>query len=140
MAHMNILRSTRALVPLAALAVSACATTSDGLQLRLEDEREQTPVTFDWDSQDDVSGNMTATLSDGRRFTGSYFVSYDSGKVLASLSGMNGERLRCLFRMVRPSSGMSGGGEGECQLINGITLGATFPPAQPITEGIAGRQ
>ena len=137
---MNSLRSTRALVSLAALAVAACTTTTDGLQLQLEDDREQTPITFEWGSRDEVSGNMTATLSDGRLFTGSDFVSYDSGKVSANLSGTNGEHMRCQFRMVRPSSGMSGGGEGECQLTDGIAHGARFPPAQPATEGIAGRQ
>jgi hypothetical protein len=122
-------------------------------------------VDFDWKSQGDVAGAMTASFSDGRAFTGSFFqitqdtqidrvaplwagwsprwqgwygwdanpgpdfVKHYSGRVLANLTGVNGEHMRCRFQLVRPRSGMQGGGEGSCQLNDGSAIDATFPAA-----------
>ena len=48
-----------------------------------------------------------------------------SGRVVANLSGNQGDRMRCRFLLASPSSGMAGGGQGECQtstnqIINGV--------------------
>lgn len=60
---------------------------------------------------------------------GRSFMTHYSGRVLANLSSANGEHLRCNFRLVRPSAGMSGGGEGRCQGPDGAEIDATFPSA-----------
>jgi hypothetical protein len=51
-----------------------------------------------------------------------------SGRVLANLDGPAGH-MRCTFRLVRPSEGMSGGGQGRCQLPDGAMIDASFPSA-----------
>ena len=56
------------------------------------------------------------------------FVTQYSGRVLANLSDAHGEQMRCRFRLAKPSSGMSGGGSGECQVAGGEKIDATFPP------------
>lgn len=58
---------------------------------------------------------------------GPSFMTHYSGRVLANLASVNGEHMRCNFRLVRPSSGMSGGGEGRCQGPDGSHVEATFP-------------
>ena len=50
-----------------------------------------------------------------------------SGQVLANLQGPGGF-MRCDFRLMRPSSGMAGGGAGQCQLPTGMIIAANFPP------------
>jgi hypothetical protein len=60
---------------------------------------------------------------------GPEFVKHYSGRVLANLSNDNGDHMRCNFRLIRPASGMAGGGQGQCQLPDGHTLDATFPSA-----------
>jgi len=55
------------------------------------------------------------------------FITHYSGKVVATLTGLGGQRMRCRFHMVRPASGMSGGGEGQCQLADGGVVQAIFP-------------
>jgi hypothetical protein len=57
------------------------------------------------------------------------FVKEYSGRVVANLGGASGDHMRCNFRLVRPSEGMSGGGRGQCQLPDGNSIGATFPKA-----------
>ena len=57
----------------AALAVSACAITSEGLEFKPESAGERVAVIFEWRSSDDLSGTMTASLADGRLFSGPYF-------------------------------------------------------------------
>ena len=149
------------MVALAALAVSACTCTSEGLELKPDRESRRAAVSLEWRSNDDVSGTMTASVSDGRLFSGPYFeitpetqidqlkplwegwaeghgwrywqpgpgfVKHYGGEVLANLTAPNGERMRCRLRKVSHSPGMSGGGEGVCQLIDGITADAAFPP------------
>ena len=120
-------RGCSALAVIASLTISACASTSDGLEIGVE--AEAAAVTFDWQSSGDGSAILTAELSDGRQFSGADFPNHDDGKVLASLNTADGERMRCQFRLARAASGMTGGGEGKCQLADGTTLQADFPPA-----------
>ena len=56
------------------------------------------------------------------------FVTHYSGKVLANLKGPEGN-MRCRFTLARPSGGMAGGGDGQCQLPGGAKIHADFPPA-----------
>lgn len=55
-----------------------------------------------------------------------------SGHVLANLQATDGERMRCDFYLNSPSQGMTGGGQGECQLSNGHTVNAVFPPGSVV--------
>ena len=59
---------------------------------------------------------------------GPAFVTQYTGKVVANLAGPAGH-LRCHFTLIRPASGMSGGGEGQCQLPGGGIIHADFPPS-----------
>lgn len=49
-----------------------------------------------------------------------------SGQVLANLQGPGGF-MRCHFTLMSPSSGMAGGGVGQCQLPTGLIINAQFP-------------
>lgn len=53
------------------------------------------------------------------------FVTHYSGKVLANLQGGDG-RMRCRFVLIRPSDGMTGGGQGQCEAPTGGKIDATF--------------
>ena len=57
------------------------------------------------------------------------FVTTYSGRVVANLEGPNGTHMRCRFDLMRPSSGMAGGGQGSCQTPSGQVIDATFQPA-----------
>jgi len=61
--------------------------------------------------------------------TGSDFVTHYSGRVVANLADPEGKHIRCKFQLVNPSSGMAGGGEGDCQLPDGKTIITSFPAA-----------
>jgi len=54
-------------------------------------------------------------------------ITHYSGQVLANLQGSGGF-MRCDFRLMRPSYGISGGGIGSCQLPTGTIINAQFPP------------
>lgn len=54
------------------------------------------------------------------------FVTHYSGRVVANLEGPNAEHMRCHFQLIRPTSGMAGGGDGQCQMPTGQTIHATF--------------
>ena len=54
------------------------------------------------------------------------FVTHYSGRVVANLQGPAGQHMRCQFQLIRPASGMAGGGEGQCQIPGGKTIDATF--------------
>jgi len=54
------------------------------------------------------------------------FIRNYSGKVIATLLGDRGGRMRCRFRLADPEKGMSGGGVGECQTGPGERIDATF--------------
>ena len=49
-----------------------------------------------------------------------------TGQVLANLQGPGGF-MRCNFTLASPSSGMAGGGLGQCQLPSGTIIQAQFP-------------
>ena len=49
-----------------------------------------------------------------------------SGKVIATLLGDRGSRMRCRFRLSEPDQGMSRGGVGECQISGGGKITAEF--------------
>jgi hypothetical protein len=53
-------------------------------------------------------------------------ITHYSGQVLANLQGPGGF-MRCHFNLMRPMSGMAGGGMGECQLPTGTIINAQFP-------------
>lgn len=57
------------------------------------------------------------------------FVKHYAGRVLANLQGPRGERMRCAFSLIEPTSGMAGGGAGQCEMPTGQTVEATFPAA-----------
>ena len=61
--------------------------------------------------------------------SGPEFSTHYSGRVVANLKNQDGEGMRCNFRLIDPSRGMVGGGQGKCQLSNGHTIDATFPAA-----------
>lgn len=54
------------------------------------------------------------------------FATRYSGKVLANLATPEGKHMRCRLHLAKPAQGMSGGGDGECQLQGGSTIHARF--------------
>jgi hypothetical protein len=50
-----------------------------------------------------------------------------SGWVAANLQAADGQRMRCRFQLDSPTDGMTGGGDGACQLDNGESVQARFP-------------
>jgi hypothetical protein len=56
------------------------------------------------------------------------FGKYYSGRVLANLRATSGEYMRCRFRLVHPSQGLSGGAQGTCQHPDGKTIDASLGP------------
>ena len=50
------------------------------------------------------------------------FVSTYTGRVVANLAGPDGTHMRCRFTLQYPSSGMTGGGVGTCQLPSGKVI------------------
>jgi len=149
------------LPPLVLLAAAGCASSGSGYGVSPSGRE----ATFQWNSRNDNTGTLTATMPGGRVYTGQYFqvtnetrvenlgplwygwrpgwrgwpnwtavpaqgfVTEYTGKVVANLAADNGDRMRCRFRLIHPSEGMSGGGQGECQLPNGESMDATFPNA-----------
>jgi hypothetical protein len=57
------------------------------------------------------------------------FITVYSGRVIANLQGPDGQRLRCRFLLKDPSSGMRGGGQGQCRSTDGRTVDAVFAPS-----------
>ncbi|MDB5925331.1 MAG: hypothetical protein JWN13_4267 [Betaproteobacteria bacterium] len=51
-----------------------------------------------------------------------------SGLVGAELQAADGQRMSCRFQLNAPLEGMTGGGQGTCQLNNGRSAKALFPP------------
>ena len=60
---------------------------------------------------------------------GPSFITSYSGRVVANLGAPSGEHMRCKFQLASPTSGMAGGGRGQCQMPDGKTIDATFPKA-----------
>jgi hypothetical protein len=59
-------------------------------------------------------------------YTATKFITRYSGKVVANLQADNKKYMRCRFHLLEPAQGMTGGGEGECQLSDGRTVKANF--------------
>ena len=59
-------------------------------------------------------------------YTATQFITHYSGKVVANLETSDGQHMRCRFHLANPASGMTGGGQGECQLSGGRSINATF--------------
>ena len=57
------------------------------------------------------------------------FIKQYTGWVVANLGAPSGERARCKFHLVRPAEGIAGGGIGQCQSPDGLTVDATFSSA-----------
>jgi hypothetical protein len=60
---------------------------------------------------------------------GPEFVTHYTGRVVANLANPQGKHIRCKFHLAHPSSGMAGGGLGDCQLPEGKTIEASFAGA-----------
>ena len=71
-------------------------------------------------------GSVTAGLA---IYDTMQFITQYSGKVMANLSNPGGKQMRCRFYLMEPASGMSGGGQGECQLSGRRTIYASFDPS-----------
>ena len=56
-------------------------------------------------------------------------ITHYSGQILANLQGPGGF-MRCNFALASPSSGIAGGGVGQCQLPSGALINAQFPRAR----------
>ena len=54
------------------------------------------------------------------------FATQYSGRVLAKLRSVDGQRMTCRLHLNVPSEGMAGGGQGRCDL-NGGSVDAVFP-------------
>ena len=133
---------------LAAIAIAGCTTTGIGTG---QSANGGLGATFTWTETGGTHGTMVAQLSNGQVFQGPFFqitsesqvsdygplwngwgpdmetITHYSGQVLANLQGPGGF-MRCDFRLMRPSSGMAGGGAGQCQLPRGTIIHAQFPP------------
>ncbi|MFL6550512.1 MAG: hypothetical protein ACJ8OJ_17610 [Povalibacter sp.] len=75
-----------------------------------------TPLWNGWNSRWEAWGPQPDTA----------FITHYTGKVVANLENADGDHMRCHFRLMRPSEGMAGGGQGACQLPSGETIDATF--------------
>lgn len=54
------------------------------------------------------------------------FITRYSGKVVANLQTDAGKHMRCRLHLASPARGMSGGGEGDCQIQGGGVVQARF--------------
>ena len=61
--------------------------------------------------------------------TGPDFITHYTGRVVANLADPAGKHIRCKLQLVHPTSGMAGGGQGDCQLPDGKTGIASLPGA-----------
>ena len=61
---------------------------------------------------------------------GPSFITHYTGRVVANLNAASGEHMRCKFQLASPTSGMVGGGRGQCQMPDGKTIDATFPKGE----------
>lgn len=93
--------------------------TSDTRVDRLE------PLWYGWGRSSRRGGWRYWNADPGPEFRKTY-----SGRVLANLHSGDDDHMRCRFTLIRPSSGMAGGGEGRCQLSESSQeINAEFPRA-----------
>lgn len=69
---MQIQKTARAIMSVAVLTVSGCTCTSDGLELDAPAKDRRSDISVEWRSVDGFAGTMTATVADGRAYSGSY--------------------------------------------------------------------
>ena len=129
----------------AGILLGGCTTIGTGFG-SLGDE----PVSFSWKSSyGGITGTMSATLTDGKTFSGPYLqitseartenfapgwgylgtfpAMVYSDRVMANLTTADGQRMHCDFNLNHQSDGMSGGGRGQCQLQGDGIVEAVFP-------------
>lgn len=53
---------------------------------------------------------------------GTGFVTHYTGRVIATLQGSDGERMRCRFQLEDPAAGPAAGGMGDCELSTGEVI------------------
>jgi hypothetical protein len=143
----NTLRALRSL-PVAlcvGAALGGCATIGSGSGTVASTGA---PVTFAWQGQDPMDGTITATLADGRTFSGTfeqlaprgYLGSWvkdskdaddiASSRVVARLESPAGERMACRFRLDNRVGGIVEGARGECRF-GGQTIAAVLSRSLP---------
>jgi len=104
--------------------LTACETTSAGLEIG----GGANDTVVEWRSTDAQSGEMSTTLADGPLYRGTYERNASQGEVVAYLVAEDGAQISCRFRLDQPSTGMRGGGSGDCVTRRGIFIPARFPP------------
>jgi len=62
-------------------------------------------------------------------FGATEFITHYTGKVVANLKTSDGKRMRCRFELAHPAGGLSGGGEGECQLSDNSVMNVELTPS-----------
>jgi hypothetical protein len=154
-AELYVRSSVATVLLVCAIAIAAgCTTTGVGYGDVPKGGGEQLAVS--WTSSDGgISGTMTASLSDGRSFSGPFFEmtsqtvapfwygsgfygwgdgtgsstpfrTHYSGSVVADLAGENNVHMRCRLRLLTPRRGISGGGAGECQVTGNAPIEVRF--------------
>lgn len=106
------------------------------------------PVSFKWRSTDSADGTLSATLADGREFTGTFtqlvprgylgswvqptkdYEDTHSRRVAASLRTSDGQTMGCLFRLANTVGGIGEGATGECRF-GDSTIAAVLPRSLP---------
>ena len=75
-----------------------------------------------------ILGRHADRIALAREFGATDVVSERGDEGIARVRELTGGFMRCNFRLMRPSSGMAGGGVGQCQLPRGTIIHAQFPP------------
>jgi hypothetical protein len=106
------------------------------------------PVRFTWHATDPANGTLSATLADGREFTGTFhqlvprgylgtwvkfpkdYEDNHSNRVTARLRAADGERMGCLFHLHNTVGGIVEGATGECRFGDN-SIEAVLPRALP---------
>jgi len=103
------------------------------------------PVTFSWKSSDSVSGTMSATLTDGKQYSGQFFeITRIRGSTTSGLSGPGGIRAGAALAALttgmpdRASSRTTRAGSWPISVLRAVrTCAAKFQLAHP-SQGMAG--
>jgi hypothetical protein len=82
---------------------------------------------YDWDRGWSEWGGGWNDRDGWEPFPVDEFATEYSDRVIATLQDANGQRMRCSFYLNTPFDGITGGGQGKCQLKNGRSVDAVFP-------------